>query len=295
VSASADKQKDVEAFWDSKPCGSEQSKLAPISRDYFREIEQERYTHQRHVKRLLSNISWRGKNVLEVGTGVGTDARHIISEGGIYTGINVDRGSTDMTAKALEVYAMPGKVRKCSATAMDFPDSSFDVVYSFGVLHHIPDVDRAVDEIHRVLKPGGDVLVMVYNKTSINYYVEIMFLRKLVRRVLVLPGAVPFLAQLGFPEDKLRRHLELYRSSRTMTQQEWLSRNTDGPENPFSKVYSATEAANLFRRFEVISNETYYFDPRHWGPIGRLLPRAGVDYLGRRLGWHRIIRARKRP
>ena len=179
------------------------------------------------------------------------------------------------------------------ATSLDFPDGTFDVVYSFGVLHHIPDVTRAVAEIHRVLKSGGELLVMLYNRASINYIVEIMFLRKLGLRVLSVPGALDLLDWIGFPREKLERHKELHRQSRAITDQEWLSRNTNGPDNPYARVCGAKEAAELLAAFQIESHQVYFFDHRHWGVLGRLIPRNLRRALGRRWGWHRIVYARK--
>lgn len=289
----ANKQEEVRQFWSSKPCDSELSGKDPRSKDYFLEIENERYKYQSHILQLLSKIDWQGKRILEIGTGVGTDARKIIKYGGIYTGINVDAGSVDMTAKALSAFSLPGEVRQCSAADMVFGNESFDIVYSFGVLHHIPEAEKAVAEIRRVLKPGGQLLVMLYNKSSINYYVEILFLRKLFLHLLVMPGVIGFLSLLGFPKEKLARHAELHRVSKNMSAQEWLSRNTDGPDNPYSRVYGKKEAEDLFKDFEVVSNDVYFFDYRHWGIIGRSLPGVLTDFLGRHWGWHRIIRAKK--
>jgi ubiquinone/menaquinone biosynthesis C-methylase UbiE len=286
-------QEEVKQFWNSKPCDSELSRKNPSTKEYFLDIENERYKYQTHILSLLSKIDWHGKKVLEIGTGVGTDARRIIEYGGIYTGINVDAGSVALTIKALKTFALPGEVKQSSATHMEFSDKSFDVVYSFGVLHHIPEVDKAVAEIRRVLKPGGELLVMLYNKYSINYYIEILFLRKLFLRLLGIPGVIKMFSLLGFPEEKLMRHAAIYRASKSMNAQEWLSRNTDGPDNPYSCVFGSEEARNLFKDFEIISNEVCFFDYRHWGMLGRLLPAPVTDSLGRHCGWHRIIHARK--
>lgn len=78
-----------------------------------------------------------------------------------------------------------------------------------------------------------------------------------------------------------------------MTAEEWLSRNTDGPDNPYSRVYDAKQAAELFKAFRIENNEVYFFDHRHWGWLGRLLPRAVRRVLGRRWGWHRVVYAKK--
>jgi ubiquinone/menaquinone biosynthesis C-methylase UbiE len=282
------KQEDVRNFWDKRPCDSDVSELARGNVPYYEEIEKDRYQHQSHINRIMDWISWQGKRVLEIGTGVGTDARNIIGRGGFYQGINVDQGSVDATVSALKVYGLSGNVTKCSATELIFPDNSFDIVYSFGVLHHIPDVNRAVAEISRVLKPGGELLVMVYNRSSINYRLEILVLRKLFVRLLRIPGAIRFFGMLGFPEAKLRRHAEIFASGK-LSAEDWLSRNTDGPDNPYSLVYDTREIEQLLSDFHILKNEVFFFDSRHWGAPGRLVPAALVQWLGRRWGWHRVV------
>jgi hypothetical protein len=139
---------------------------------------------------------------------------------------------------------------------------------------------------YRVLKPGGELLVMLYNRTSINYLVEIMFLRKLGLRVLTAPWAIAFLRRMGFPSKKLERHKEVHRQLRRITDQEWLSRNTDGPDNPYSRVYGAKEAAELLNAFRIEDDEAYFFDHRHWGALVGLLPGNVRRALG--LAPHRL-------
>ena len=286
-------QERVRAYWNRKPCDSETSAEEPWSREYFEDIERKRYELQPHIPEILSRIDWRGKRVLEVGAGVGTDARNIIGRGGIYTGINVDPGSTEATSCALRIFSLPGAALERDATSLDFPNDWFDVVYSFGVLQHIPRAEKAVAEIHRVLKPGGEVIAMVYNRSSINYVLEIMFLRKLGLRLLAVPGAIAMLERMGLPRDKLERHKELYRQRGRMSDAEWLSRNTNGPDYPHCRVYDAAEAAQLFAGFRIEANEAHFFDHRHWGVLGRLMPKRLRAALGRRWGWHRIVHARK--
>ncbi|MBI3526276.1 MAG: class I SAM-dependent methyltransferase [Betaproteobacteria bacterium] len=289
-------QERVREYWNSGLCDPEPSGLSDqdrFSREYFLEIEHQRYQLQPHIPELLSKLDWRGKRVLEVGAGVGTDARNIINRGGIYTGINVDRDSTEAAAQALRAFWLFGTALQRDATALDFPDSAFNIVYSFGVLQHIPEVEKAVAEIHRVLKPGGELLVMVYNRSSINYVVEIMFLRKLGLRLLSLPGVIALLQRLGFPGEKLERYKALRRQMKQMTDTEWLSCNTIGTDYPYCRVYDAEEAAALFSAFEIKSNEAYFFDHRHWGVLGYLVPKGLRRALGRQWGWHRIVHAKK--
>src|SRR5258708_23698162 len=120
--------------------------------------------------------------------------------------MNGERGLAGAAAESLRIFSLPGVALERDATSLEFSDAAFDVVYSFGVLQHIPEAQKAVAEIHRVLKPGGEVVAMVYNRTSINYQVEIMCLRRIGVRLLEMPGALPLLARLGLPRDKLARH-----------------------------------------------------------------------------------------
>jgi hypothetical protein len=148
-------------------------------------------------------------------------------------------------------------------------------------------------EIHRILKPGGEFLGLFYNRSSINYQIEIRLLRRLFRPLLAVPGIITVLSWFGLPNDKLIGHRELYRKVPKMTAEEWLSRNTDGPDNPYICIQNSREASELLRDFEIVSNEVYFFDYRHWGIFGRLMPRFLTDILGKKWGWHRVVYARK--
>lgn len=287
-------QSDVAAFWNAEPCDSENSQLSPATQQYYQEIEADRYAYQGHILEIMKWLDWKNKNVLEIGTGVGTDARKMIERGAIYHGINVDAGSCESTRTALNVFNHAGTLQQMSATKMDFENERFDTVYSFGVLHHIPEVQKAISEIHRVLKPGGHLLFMVYNRPSINYQIEIRHLRRWLLRVLMVPGLIPVFGKIGFPEEKLKRHVELFRTFGKMSDAEWLSRNTDGPDNPYSLVYGQDEIPSLLGKdFQMLKNEVYYFDWRHWGMLGRILPNSLVNWLGKRWGWHRVVLAQR--
>lgn len=287
-------QEAVQQFWNGKPCDSENSQLSFGTKPFFEEIETERYSHQHHILTVLDKVKWQGKKVLEIGTGVGTDARRIIALGGEYFGINVDEGSCNVTRQALALFDVEGTLEPMSATNMRFADESIDVVYSFGVLHHIPEVNQAIAEIHRVLKPNGELLFMVYNRTSINYQIEIRYLRRWMLSFLQIPGMIAFFSLLGFPSDKLTRHVELFKGYGKMSDADWLSRNTDGPDSPYSLVYDEKEIQTLLAdKFRVKSEDIYYFEPRHWGPLGKILPTSLVQFLGARWGWHRVVLAEK--
>jgi SAM-dependent methyltransferase len=160
------------------------------------------------------------------------------------------------------------------------------------VIHHSPAPEKIIREIHRVLRPGGTVTVMLYNRSSINYYVEIMFLRKIFRWCL-LPGFMPGLlaSVTGFDRWKLEGHREFLKKK--VTKEQWISMNTDGPFCPLAQVYSRREAAVLFKDFENVRQEVWEFNVEHWPLIGKVLPDSVVKWIGRRWGWHRMIYAGK--
>jgi hypothetical protein len=135
---------------------------------------------------------------------------------------------------------------------------------------------------------------MLYNRSSINYYVEIMFLRKLGRAMLRPRRAPAVLARvLGFPLEKLEGHRRNLLRNPRPTREEWVSMNTDGPDCPLARVYSAAEALALFRDFEDVRSDVHHFDRSHWPIVGELISDRVADAIGRRLGWNRMIYARK--
>ncbi len=133
---------------------------------------------------------------------------------------------------------------------------------------------------------------MLYNRSSINYYIEIMLLRKLFR-YLLLPKFMPSLLAYatGFARWKLEGHRQALK--RKLTHEEWLSMNTDGPFCPLARVYSRREAAQLFQHFTDVRQEIWEFNAEHWPLFKNILPISAERWIGHRWGWHRMIYGRK--
>jgi ubiquinone/menaquinone biosynthesis C-methylase UbiE len=169
---------EVRAFWNANPCQSRLSQEAERRR-YFDEISRKRF-HGRewHIPIIAKFDSFRGKNVLEIGCGVGTDGIEFAKNGANYIGVDLTPKSVELTRERFEVFGVPGRFEVANAEeGLPFSDASVDHVYSFGVIHHSPAPERIAGEIYRVLRKGGTFTVMLYNRSSINYYIEIMFLR----------------------------------------------------------------------------------------------------------------------
>jgi ubiquinone/menaquinone biosynthesis C-methylase UbiE len=286
---------DVRSFWNANPCQSRLSQEAERRR-YFEEISRKRFQGREwHVPIVAKFDSFRGKDVLEIGCGVGTDGIEFARNGANYVGVDLTPNSVELTRERFLTFGVPGRFEVANAEeGLPLPDASVDHVYSFGVIHHSPTPEKIVSEIYRVLRNGGSFTVMLYNRSSINYYVEIMFLRRLFKWWL-LPRFMPRLiaAATGFDRWKLEGHRDKLLKNKRLTKDEWISMNTDGPSCPLARVYDHEEAAALFGAFENVRQEVWEFNVDHWSFIGKAMPDSLVKWLGRHWGWHRIIYGRK--
>jgi SAM-dependent methyltransferase len=287
---------DVKTFWNANPCQSRLSQEAERRR-YFEEISQKRFQGREwHIPIIARFDSFRGKDVVEIGCGVGTDGIEFARNGANYVGVDLTPKSVELTRERFQVFGVPGRFEVANAeTGLPFPDASVDHVYSFGVIHHSPAPERIVGEIYRILRIGGTFTVMLYNRNSINYCIEIMFLRRLFKWCL-LPKFMPRLlsAITGFDRWKLEGHRDLLRKRKNISKDEWISMNTDGPFCPLARVYDRREAAALFSSFENVRQEVWEFNVEHWSFIGRAIPDSVAKWIGRRWGWHRMIYGIKR-
>src|ERR1043165_9845007 len=159
---------DVRAFWDRRPCNIRHSPREVGTREYFDEVERRKYFVEPHLPRFAQFERWRGKRVLEVGCGIGTDAVNFARAGADYTAIELSAVSLEMTKKRFEVFGLKGNFVQANAEelAKVLPRSSFDLVYSNGVIHHTPDPPKVIREIRQVIRPDGELRVMVYAKNS---------------------------------------------------------------------------------------------------------------------------------
>lgn len=143
----------------------------------YEEMRKLRYeTYQRYMFGVFEFDKFRGKDVLEVGCGGGIDAIEFAVNGARVTATDLTEASVLRTSELAELVGVDVSTRVASACDLPFEDECFDHVHCLGVLHHIPRVDLAVSEIHRVLRRGGTVYAMLYNRDSILYYVSILFI-----------------------------------------------------------------------------------------------------------------------
>ncbi|HET9528570.1 MAG TPA: class I SAM-dependent methyltransferase [Pyrinomonadaceae bacterium] len=285
----------VRDFWQSHPCGTKFADAQPGSRLFYELVEQHRYEKEWHIPEAAGFAQSNNLRVLEVGCGLGTDGAQFAKAGAVYTGVDLTEAAVDLARRRFDLFTLPGSFRVADAEKLDFPNDSFDLVYSHGVLHHTPDTAAAIREIHRVLRPGGRAVVMLYHRDSYNYCVNISMLRRAGVHLLRWKLGVKLVRLLtGEPEESLREHASRLRSDSTyLGSQEFLSQNTDGAGNPLARVYSRDEARELFKDYSQIELRTYFLN-RKWLPvIGPILPRSLEAKLASRWGWHLWIYATK--
>lgn len=169
---SEEAKEQVRAFWNAHPCGTQFTHLAWGSREFFDEVERVRYTIQPFMRDLVGFDLFPGKRLLEIGCGLGTDLLQFARGGALVTGVDLTPASIELVKACFALHGLPVHAQVADAENLPFEDNAFDVVYSFGVLHHTPDTQKALDEVYRVLKPGGKIILMLYHKHSLHVFLE---------------------------------------------------------------------------------------------------------------------------
>lgn len=161
----------VRDFWNETPCGTQVATESRYSREYFEQIEGYRYDVERSIFAFAQFTRFHGKKVLEVGVGVGTDFLQWVRAGAEAYGIDVTSEGIDHVRRRLDVYGLEAKeLQVADAESLPYADDFFDLVYSWGVIHHSPNTLEALEEIIRVTKPGGMCKLMVYNRHSLGAF-----------------------------------------------------------------------------------------------------------------------------
>ena len=165
-------KEEVRDFWNRNVCQADLPGAEAGTREFFDEVENIRYKYHYHLRPLFDRImeaSGKGGRLLEVGCGMATDLIQLSRMGIDVTGVDLTESGIDMARKRFELYSLDADLKVADAENLPFDNDTFDVVYSFGVLHHTPDTKKAISETNRVLKPGGRSFVMLYYRPSLNY------------------------------------------------------------------------------------------------------------------------------
>lgn len=211
----------VHEFWNEASCG-ESLYLTNETREGYDAQAEERYRLEPFILDFADFASTKGKKVLEIGVGLGSDHQRFAEAGAELSGIDLTERAVSHTSQRLSIFGLTSALNVGDAEMLDFPDDKFDVVYSYGVLHHSPNTPRCIDEVYRVLTAGGVAKIMIYHKWS-------------------MVGLMLWLRYALFSGRPLRSLRYIY---------------ANYLESPGTKAYSINEAHRLFSKFRDVKIQT---------------------------------------
>src|SRR5947209_1243428 len=160
----------VRAYWNRRPCNIRHSTKPVGTREYFDEVEARKYFVEYHIPAFAGFENWRGKKVLEIGCGIGTAAISFARHGALVTAIDLTEKSLEVARQRARVYGLEDRIRFVQANAEELSDSlppeHYDLVYSFGVIHHTPRPERVMEQIRKYVDARSTIKIMVYNRWS---------------------------------------------------------------------------------------------------------------------------------
>jgi SAM-dependent methyltransferase len=160
----------VRSYWNARPCNVRHSPKPVGSREYFDEVEARKYFVEPHIPGFAQFESWAGKKVLEVGCGIGTDTMNFARAGATVTAVDLSSESLALARQRAEVFDLDDAITFFEVDAEHLPDvvpvDEYDLVYSFGVLHHTPHPETAIGHIRRYMGSASELRMMVYSRVS---------------------------------------------------------------------------------------------------------------------------------
>ncbi len=160
----------VQKYWNDRPCNIRHSTKEVGTEDYFNEVERRKYMVEPHIPEFAEFERWRGKRVLEIGCGIGTDTMNFARHGAHVTSVDLSDQSLSVARRRAEVFNLQDRIGFIQADAEHLSDyvpvEPYDLIYSFGVIHHTPYPDRVLEQLRKYLKPDTTVKIMVYHRWS---------------------------------------------------------------------------------------------------------------------------------
>lgn len=258
----------VRKFWDGRPCNIRHSTKPVGSREYFDEVEARKYFVEPHIPGFAGFEQWKGKKVLEIGCGIGTDSINFARHGADLTAVDISEKSLEICKKRFEVYALNAHFYCSNAEELSsyVPVEPYDLIYSFGVIHHTPHPERVFDEIRKYCKPGTEIRIMLYSKWSWKVFWII----------------------LKYGKGAFWRADELVRTS---------SEAQTGC--PVTYYYSFSDIRRLMKDYQIVRMHKDHIFPYKidkyinyqykWVWYFRWMPAPLFRWLERHLGWHTMV------
>jgi SAM-dependent methyltransferase len=265
--------KKVEDFWDRRPCNIRHSPKVIGTKEYFDEVEKRKYFIESHIPIFAQFPRWENKRVLEMGCGIGTDAINFARHGALLTCIELSKKSLDICKLRFKIYGMKAKFYQGDAENLSsfLPPQKFDLIYSFGVIHHTPHPEKVIEQIKKYSDKKTEIKLMLYSKWSFKVLWIILCFGK---------GAFWRLPDL----------IKAYSEAQTGC--------------PITYCYSFSQIRKLLRAFKIVKMRKDHIFPYvinkyinyeyKWVWYFRYLPKRFFRYLERCFGWHTLITAKIR-
>ena len=163
---------EVKKFWNDRPCNIKHSSKDLGTKEYFNEVEKKKFFVEPHILKFTEFPQWKNKKVLEVGCGLGTVGINFALNGSDYTGVELSKESLEIAKKRFEVYNQSGKFYLGNAEELSsfVPIETYDLIYSFGVIHHSPHPEKIVSQIKKYMNENSVLKIMLYAKDSWKNY-----------------------------------------------------------------------------------------------------------------------------
>jgi len=261
----------VGAYWDARPCNLRHSPRPVGSADYFAEVEARKYRVEPHIPGFADFARWRGKKVLEIGCGLGTDTMNFARAGAQVTAVDLSEASLALARRRAELAGLDITFYQGNAEELIsfVPLEAYDLVYSFGVIHHTPQPRRVIEELRRYMHRDSLLKIMVYHRHSWKVF-----------WILLKYGRGAFWNL----EEVVARYSEAQTGC------------------PITYTYTRKSVRELLAGFEILSTSVDHIFPyniedyiryrysRVW--YFRYLPARLFRWLERRWGWHLCVTAK---
>ena len=267
-----DKQ-EIEKQWDANPCGANTvDSDDPETITFYRAVRDHRYkVYGPWFDRMMRFEDTKNQDVLEIGVGLGSDHLRFAQNGNRMTALDLSREHLRHARQHLAMEGMSTETVYGDAEDTGFPNETFDTVYAFGVLHHTPDIQAALSEVHRVLRPGGTAIIGLYHLNSWFFWIQTLLVNGLLNGGLWRKGIRKLMSEIEYRKDP-------------------------DSATPIVRVYSRRQVARLLARFSKVELRTCHVEASHFAYLQFLLRRVSRDHLEKwfgRGGWYVIGRAVK--
>ena len=160
----------VQAYWNARPCNIRHSPRPVGTKEYFDEVEQRKYFVEPHIPSFAQFDKWKGKKVLEIGCGIGTDTINFARAGAFVTAVDLSEQSLSVARQRAKVFGLDRQIKFYQGNAEELsavvPVQSYDLVYSFGVIHHTPNPSNAIAQLRNYMAASSELRLMLYAKNS---------------------------------------------------------------------------------------------------------------------------------